>query len=74
MKKIAERIIATASTFIFVFMGSYLSLLTYGEIIAGTSAQHLVTTVIMLAGVLGISLFSIIFTVNSFKSYRYEYS
>ena len=73
MKKISERIIATASTLIFVFLGSYLSILAYGEIMAGTSTQQLVTTGIMLTGVLGISLFSIIFTVNSFRSYRYEY-
>jgi len=73
MKKISERIIATASTFIFVFLGSYLSILAYGEIMAGTNTQQLVTTGIMLTGVLGISLFSIIFTVNSFRSYRYEY-
>ena len=71
MKKISERIIATGATFIFVFLGTYLSILAYGEIIAGTSAQQLVSTAIMLIGVFGISLFSIIFTVNSFNRYKY---
>ena len=68
MKKISERIIVTASTFIFVFLASHLSVLAYGEMITATSAQQLITPGVILIGVLWISLFSIIFMVNSFKS------
>lgn len=72
MKKLSERIIVTASTFIFVFLASHLSVLAYGEMITATSAQQLFTPGIMLTGVLGISSFSIILMVNSFKSNRSE--
>jgi hypothetical protein len=68
MKKISERIIVTASTFIFVFLASHLSVLAYGEMITATSTQQLIAPGIMLTGVLWISLFSIIFMVNSFRS------
>lgn len=73
MQRISERIIVTVTTFIFVFLGSHLSLLAYGKILAGSSIQQLVNTGVILTGVLWISLFSIIFMVNSYRSHPGKY-
>ena len=70
MKRRSERIIAISSSFIFFYLGLYLSIIAHGEITAGTTIQHFVSTGIVLTGVLGIMLFSIIFTVNYFRSAR----
>ncbi|MGI9550079.1 MAG: hypothetical protein ACR2MT_02675 [Aurantibacter sp.] len=68
MKRKTEKIIAIFSSFIFLYLGLYLSIIAHGEITTGTNIQHFVSTGIVLAGVLGITLFSIIITINYFRS------
>jgi hypothetical protein len=70
MKRKTERIIAISSSFIFLYLGIYLSIIAHGEITAGTTIQNFVSTGIVLTGVLGITLFSIVFTINFFRSAR----
>lgn len=73
MKKLSDRIIITASTIIFLFIGSYLTVLTYSEIMAGTSARQLLSNGVVMGGLFWISLFSVIFMVNSYNSTRRGY-
>ena len=68
MKRKTERIIAISSSFIFFYLVLYMSIIAHGEITAGTTIQHFISTGVVLTGVLGITLFSIIFTVNYFRS------
>ena len=73
MKSVSERIIITTSIFTFAFLGAYLSFLTFGEFAAGSSYQNLISTMVILGGVLSISLFAVILLVDSFY-YKRGYS
>jgi len=71
MKRKTERVIAISSTFIFFYLAVYLSIIAHGEIAAGTTIQHLVSTGIVLTGILVITAFSTIITIKYFRSYDY---
>ena len=69
MKRKTEIIIALASTFIFFYLTSYVSVFMFGEIAAGAATGDLIKTGFVLLVLAGISTFSFIFSLDYLKAY-----
>ena len=69
MKKKAEIIISLASTFIFFYLTSYVSILGFEGLAAGATTMELLFIGMILLVSAGFTVFSLIFAWNYFKAH-----
>ena len=69
MKKKTEIIIALVATFLFFYLAAYVSIILLGEMAAGAAIKELLATGFVLLVLTSITIFSLIFTLDYFKSY-----